>query len=65
MVIKYASRRNGNGVWCYAERGSKSHRRHHNSNHHHNHHLKKPTLIFLHGFGADKGSLKLFKFSFF
>lgn len=60
MNVHYASRKNGNGVWCYAEKGESSdghsHRRHHGDKHHQHQHKKKnyPTFVFLHGFGADK-----------
>lgn len=41
--IKYISRKNGKGNWCYAEKCQNKNQ------------LKKyPTLIMLHGFGADK-----------
>lgn len=57
MQVKYVSRQNGQGVWCYAEKGVSHHRRHHSNHHKHGHghkHKKYPTLVFLHGFGGDK-----------
>lgn len=52
MEVKYVARKGGNGVWCYAEKGQS----HHGRSHHHRHRQQKshPTLVFLHGFGADK-----------
>lgn len=45
MRVKYAARKGGRGVWCYAEKGQPRH----------SHSQKRqPTLVFLHGFGADK-----------
>ena len=41
MRVRYVPRRGGSGVWCYAEKGEKSNK-------------KVPTLIWLHGIGADK-----------
>jgi pimeloyl-ACP methyl ester carboxylesterase len=40
MKVKYVSRKEGTGVWCYAEKGKKTSR--------------YPTMVFLHGFGGDK-----------
>lgn len=58
MQVHYISRKCGRGVWCYAEKGSPSssstgieetteNMNNSNSN-------KKPTLVFIHGFGGDK-----------
>jgi abhydrolase domain-containing protein 6 len=67
MEVKYVGRKGGKGVWCYAEKGrSRTSHHHHKDRHHqqphdshshsHAHGNKKahPTLVFLHGFGADK-----------
>lgn len=52
MRVKYVSRKDGKGTWCYAEKGhNKSHHSHHK---HHSNHKHYPTLVFVHGFGADK-----------
>lgn len=48
-TIHYVPRKTGNGVWCYAERGSKKNVD--SSNEKLN---KSQTLVFIHGFGADK-----------
>lgn len=48
MKVNYISRKNLQGIWCYAEKGG--HRRHHKKNNHNPH----PILVFLHGFGGDK-----------
>jgi pimeloyl-ACP methyl ester carboxylesterase len=46
MQVKYVSRRKGQGVWCFAEKGSQ--------HYHNNKKFKYPTLVFLHGFAGDK-----------
>jgi len=52
MSVHYAQRENGQGQWCYAERGkSNHHHRHHHSNKKKKYH---PTMVFVHGIGADK-----------
>ncbi len=38
--MKYVSRKNGNGIWCYCEKGERK--------------AGQPTLVFLHGFGGCK-----------
>jgi pimeloyl-ACP methyl ester carboxylesterase len=43
MTIHHIPRKNGQGVWCYAEKGSSQHK-------------KYPTLVFLHGIGINKDS---------
>ena len=40
MRTRYAARKYGQGVWCYAEKGKRS--------------SKTPTFLFLHGFGGCK-----------
>jgi abhydrolase domain-containing protein 6 len=53
MRVKYVNRKNGKGVWCYAE--TKANRRHHSShNNHNNHNRASKIVVFIHGFGADK-----------
>ena len=52
--MKYVPRKGGKGIWCYAEKGQSHHHRHHHR--HHANHKVSPTLVFLHGFGADKDS---------
>lgn len=52
MRVKYVSRKGGKGTWCYAEKGHK--KPHHSHHKHHSNHKHYPTLVFVHGFGADK-----------
>ena len=52
MQVHFVSRKNGRGVWCYAEKGAPAH--HHRHHKHHHRRSKHPTLVFLHGFGGDK-----------
>lgn len=56
MQVKYADRKGGKGVWCYAEKGRSrtSHHQEPQPGHSHGHRKTHPTLVFLHGFGADK-----------
>lgn len=42
-------RKTGNGIWCYAEKGTKL-----SNDSSKETLLKSKTLVFLHGFGADK-----------
>ena len=59
MRVNYIPRKSGTGVWCYAEKGDSKLKLRKSHHHHHNHHNRNkrpshPTLVFLHGFGADK-----------
>ena len=48
-TIHYVPRQSGNGVWCYAEKGRRSILASDRT-----HLIKHQTLVFIHGFGADK-----------
>ncbi len=56
MTIHHIPRKNGQGVWCYAEKGASHKHRHHGNKHNRQNQKKYPTLVFLHGIGINKDS---------
>ena len=48
-TVHYVPRRNGNGVWCYAEKGTIP-----KADSNKSQLITRPTIVFVHGFGGDK-----------